>query len=245
MRPTVLLLGSHHWANPGLDAVDATLDDMLTPARQREIAACLSGLAAFRPTKVAIEIAATRDAEINAEYERFRAGAFALTAAEHHQIGFRLAATLGHDRIFPVDWNEGTLGLDTAFVFARDHQPEIYAALMSGIETIAAGNEAATLAAKPIQQLLIDANDPAALRHNHRVYLDIARIGTDNVYAGIDWVKGWYERNLIIYATISRLITRDDDRVLVVYGAGHIPLLTQFFHDADRVDLDPVEPYLR
>ncbi len=244
MRPTVLLLGSPHLANPGQDYVNITIDDMLAPDRQRQIAECLDRLTRFRPTKVTIEIAATSDAEINDEYHRYRSGTFTLTASEHHQIGFRLAAMCGHDRIYPVDWNEGAVGGDDAVEFAREHQPDIYASLMASIETFAATG-AAAIAERSLRDLLIDLNDPATLRRNHRVYLDLARIGASTNYVGTDYVKGWYERNLIIYANISRLIAHDDERILVVYGSGHIPLLTQFLHDSDHVDLAPAATFLR
>jgi len=225
-----------------MDYVNFEVDDFLAPPRQKQIVDCLDRLARFRPTKVAIEIAATTDSKINKEYQRYRAGTFPLTVSEHHQIGFRLAAMRGHHRIHPVDWNEGTADGQVAIAFAREHQPDLYASLMSEIDTFAATG--AAVAEKSLQDLLIDLNDAATLRRNHRVYLDLARVGAGTTYAGIEWVKGWYERNLIIYANISRLITHDGDRILVVYGVGHIPLLTQFFHDGDRVDLDPVEPYL-
>jgi hypothetical protein len=49
---------------------------------------------------------------------------------------------------------------------------------------------------------------------------------------------------LIILVNLSRIITAPDDRVLVIYGAGHVPLLSQFIHDCGFLTLEPIKPYL-
>lgn len=41
-KPTVILLGVFHMANPKLDAVNIEFDDMLAPKRQEEIRECYS-----------------------------------------------------------------------------------------------------------------------------------------------------------------------------------------------------------
>ena len=54
-RPTLLILGAAHFANPGRDHNNIAVEDITTPARQREIEAVVQQLADFRPTHVAIE----------------------------------------------------------------------------------------------------------------------------------------------------------------------------------------------
>lgn len=65
--PTVLLVGTGNWGNPGLDYKSVAFDDMLAPGRQREIAECLEHLARFAPTKVALEILPDQEEAWNAE----------------------------------------------------------------------------------------------------------------------------------------------------------------------------------
>ena len=36
-KPTIMILGSGHFANPGLDAYNYRMDDVLAPKRQSEI----------------------------------------------------------------------------------------------------------------------------------------------------------------------------------------------------------------
>ena len=106
--PTVLLLGVPHLANRNRDVFNVQFDDMLGPRRQREIGECAERLARFRPTKMALEVVTDRDDALNEDYRGYRAGAGALTADEVHQFGFRIAADLGHERVYAINWNEGT-----------------------------------------------------------------------------------------------------------------------------------------
>jgi hypothetical protein len=84
---------------------------VLAPVRQRELEALAVDLAAFRPTRIAVErharIAVERhalgQAQLDAEYAAYRRGAFALPADEVYQLGFRLAARCGQPRVHGVN----------------------------------------------------------------------------------------------------------------------------------------------
>ncbi|HEX8392401.1 MAG TPA: DUF5694 domain-containing protein, partial [Longimicrobium sp.] len=106
-RPQVMVLGTAHWANPGLDYNNPQVDDVLSPRRQAEVQAILDALAEFRPTRIALEAEPSRDSVWNDRYRRYRAGSLTLGRDERDQIGLRLAARLGHDRVYTVDWQNG------------------------------------------------------------------------------------------------------------------------------------------
>jgi hypothetical protein len=98
---------------------------------------------------------------------------------------------------------------------------------------------------KTIRELLLSWNQPDFLFESHRLHIKIIpRIGHGTQYLGVNWLKGWYERNLIIYTNLTRITTSPDDRILVIYGAAHIPLLSQFIQDSGLYTLDSVENYL-
>ena len=65
-KPTIMILGSGHLANPGADAFNFKMDDVLAPKRQREIEQLVQQLREFKPTKIALEIDERFDAEVNA-----------------------------------------------------------------------------------------------------------------------------------------------------------------------------------
>src|SRR5688500_5813851 len=89
-RPQVLILGTYHMSGSG-DYIQVSVDDVLSPTRQRELQALADQLAKFRPTKIMVEASATRDSALNATYRDYLAGTYTLTRNEIDQIGFRLA----------------------------------------------------------------------------------------------------------------------------------------------------------
>jgi hypothetical protein len=64
-------------------------------------------------------------------------------------------------------------------------------------------------------------------------------------YAGADMVITWYHRNLRIFSNLHKISDNPADRIFVIYGAGHIPLLQRFAEDSPYFRLDDVKDYLR
>ena len=54
-KPTIMILGSTHLANDGLDVYNTKMDDVRAPKRQREIEQLVEQLKEFKPTKIALE----------------------------------------------------------------------------------------------------------------------------------------------------------------------------------------------
>ena len=48
-------------------------------------------------------------------------------------------------------------------------------------------------------------------------------------WAGADLVADWFKRNMRIYGNVLHLIDSPNERVLVIYGAGHLAWLQQEF----------------
>ena len=239
-QPTILLLGTGHWANPNRDYANPHYDDMLSPQRQQEIGDVIERLKRFRPTKIALEVGVEETAALNDQYQRYRGGSFSLSASEHHQLSFRLAAELDHEQLYGIDRMTGTGDLGDVYAFAQAHQPAIYTTLTKRAQQISNSDNAS----KSVRALLLGQNDPVALQRDHQVYLMMAQVGLEDRYVGIEWVKGWYERNLMIFANLMRLIETPGERILVIYGAGHIPLLAQFIRDSGCSSLETVGTYL-
>lgn len=249
-RPRILLIGTGHWSNPGLDMIAPEFDDMLSPQRQREIAGCVERLAAFAPTRIALETWAEHAGQLQDEYQRYRAGTFTLGPDERHQLGFRLAAACGHDRIHGIDWHdlEREIGWDRAIDFAKAHgQHDLIAADGLDDESLKRreAEENASIRRKSVTEMLLDLIDHASLAESHKVYADMALIGEGMSYIGADVILRWYERNMKIFVNLSRISTSPEDRVVVVIGAGHLPLLTHFIEASGRYTLESPATWLR
>ena len=93
-KPTLMILGSYHMANPGRDMVNVKADDVMTPKRQIEIKQLVGRLKKFKPTKVAVEHESEKDVELQTTYRSYLNGNYQLRRNETQQIGFRLASKL-------------------------------------------------------------------------------------------------------------------------------------------------------
>lgn len=235
-RPQMLVIGSAHFANPGRDLINQTIPDMMAPARQAEIEAVVAQLAALAPTHVAIEWPAARQAALDELYRAYLAGEHTLEVREAEQIGFRLAAAAGLERVDAVDWNEAPSGDEAAYDFpayAESHgQGAVWAAIADPANT-----PSYSPANKTVAAWLREMNTPEALAASHRVYFDIAMIGGDDEQPGANWVGHWYGRNLRIFRNLVNLADSPQDRVVVIYGHGHAYLLNQLGRESGAFEM--------
>ncbi len=243
-RIEVLLLGSYHMSNPGADQFNLEADDVLAPARQAEIEEVVDRLTAFAPTHVAVE-APWGDTGTLQRWEGYRAGARELRRSEEEQIGFRLAHRLGHETIHPIDVR---LGLDFGPVAAAAERDPRLARVMGGMQAVgeeAIGTMARWLEEGSIGSVLARMNDPDFLAKAHIPYIEFfVPIAVDEEYAGADMVADWYRRNLRIFANLTRVAHQPGDRVFVVYGQGHVPILRQLVIDHPAYCVEDPAPYL-
>ena len=241
----VVYLGSYHMSNPGADQFNLEADDVTVPKRQEEIKEVVRMLARFKPTKVAIE-APRGDSLVQARYQAFLNGELEPRRAEEEQIGFRLAKMMGHDAIYPIDVK---LNLDDSEVGKLiQSDPATYGPYLSTLQ--AAGKGAINIMGEwlskgTIRDMLYNMNNPAIENIAHEIYFrSFVPIVQDDNYAGADMVNTWYQRNLRIFSNLHQISDSPDDRILVVYGQGHVPLLKQFTRDSPYFEVVEVRPFL-
>lgn len=205
-RARVMLLGTFHFANPGLDTYRPVHEvDMLSPARQAAIEDVVGALAAFAPTKVAVERRPERARELDEQYAAYRSDRFALTANEVHQLGFRLAARMGHPRVHAVD-----------AAALSEEGPEDYGPWQAPLLAWA-GHLDAYAASHTLRQWLRLANTEEAILTGHGIHL--AGVAPDVL------ARWWYSRNLRIFHHLRGITEGPGDRIVLVIGAGHLPIL--------------------
>jgi len=249
-RAQLLFVGTFHFANPGRDVIKTTnVPDMLAPDRQREIADVVRRLAAFRPTRVAVEYARTRQGTLDSLYREFRAGRYEPPVNEVFQLGFRLAAAAGLEHVDAVDTERSATRIEEAqrheaeLVAARSADP--WAARLTQEQTrrdvpITAANY------RTLREILLEANSADAIARSHAAYLvGYFKGGGDSTYAGPDFIAGWYERNLRIFRNLQRITRSPTERIAVIYGAGHLATLQSFAKGSPEYDLVLLESYLR
>lgn len=240
-RPTLLIVGAPHFGNPGRDVVNVRVPDILSPERQREIEAVVEQLAAFQPTRVAVEWPAEDQGELDQRYADYRAGRRTLSANERDQIGLRLAARLGLPRVDAVDYSGDPPGQWADYdypAWAEAHgRGEAWRAFVARFQR-EADEHARLMACTPVSAWIRRVNTPAYRLGNHCSYFTIGQIGEAlGPNPGAAWVGTWYARNLRILNNLRAIAPRPDDRILVLYGAGHGYLLDQQARESGEFDV--------
>jgi len=240
-QPHVLVVGLYHMDNPGLDMNNVAADDVLKEKRQQEIAELTNVLAKFRPTKIAIE-APFDDPKAQQKYDDYLSGKYRLTRDETDQIGLRLAKQLGQAKIYPIDI-KGDFPFEAVAKLAADtgQQATLDEFMAQGKAAVDAFD--AKLKTSSVLDTLRFMNSPAEVAKGQALYMQLGRFATKDNYAGPDLLAEWYRRNARIYANLRSIISSPDDRLLVLYGDGHLYWLQRDILDAHDLVLDQLSDY--
>ncbi len=266
----MLLLGTFHFQDRCLDGYKPQFAfDVFSKRRQREIAEVVELLTAFQPTRIAVERTPLWQEGIDRQYQAYCRGAFELPGDEVYQLGFRLARRLGHSRVYCVNaWGRHYEPWGDLDAYAQEHGEarmfETFQHLTPPVLTYAQehGQEHPLAEWAPhfrallehgdwlrtqltLRELLLRANAEQAILQSHGAYLvDWFKIGAGHEYPGVDWVTAWYNRNLRIFANLQRITASPDDRILLIIGAGHLPILRHCVQASPEYELVEVHAYL-
>ena len=254
-KPVVSILGVFHFKDAGLDDYKPQFPfDIFEEKRQKELEVLLDQLAQFKPTKILIEVPRHMDSLINARYSAYIKNEYSIDESpqEIYQIGFKLAKKLGHDRLYASDhhvtWCGEELDWDNfSFDKYREErgQQERYIRNTSMYFPLAYLEDSL----KTVQTLshhLSILSHPESARLSHSYYLTgTALTGAGDNYLGGDSVSRWYRRNIHIYSNIYDIADDDEDRVLVIYGSGHLHILRQLIKDSPIFEYEEINGYLK
>lgn len=213
----ILLLGTFHF--------DQSRDvDVLEAHRQSELREVIERLALWAPTRIAVEYPHAEQADLDSLFHDYvRRDGPGASRNEIAQIGFRLAERLGHRRVHAVDtpmnlWHDSIQVFDDRWPTLRDQLRARWPLRMVSEDQDPGGSTLAEI----LRALNADA--PPG---NSDMYAGFLPLVEDDVYAGALKLRPWYDRNLRIVQNLFRVSTPNDDRVLLVIGAGHVRVLKQ------------------
>lgn len=240
-KPKLLIVGAPHFGSSGSHVLKVGVPDVLAPERQREIDAVVATLAAFRPTRVAVEWPADEQDRLDQRYARYRAGRYTLSANETDQLGLRLAARLKLKRVDAVDWSDDPPGASSHYNYPawaeKNGRGDEWQAWVARAQKEADARTQA-MHCTPVAEWLRSFNTPAFRVSDHRVYYDIAKVGElIGPNPGAAWVGQWYTRNLRILNNLRAIASNTNDRVVLIYGAGHGFLLDQQARESQAFDV--------
>lgn len=246
-KPTLVVLGTYRMEIAGNNITNTNTADVSVPERQKQIVALVERLKRFKPTKIAIECAIADDTRTNYAYNQYLSGGYMLSKNETNQIGFRLAEQLNHEKVYCVD--SGDLPSELLSNYRRNASRDagvvrflrtFYQNLKKGMDA-----EQEKLFALPVTDQLVLLNQHARVEKEHQRYFDLMRVMREKEYVGVNFLSWWYGKNMKILTNIIRITDSPNDRVLVIYGAEHNKLLTQFAKESAFYNVESPLKYLR
>ena len=234
-RPEILVLGTYHMSNPGRDIHNMEADDVLSPKRQQEIAQLIEVLKRFKPTKIAIEASAGSE-RIARDYNEYLAGRYTLTRNENDQVGFRLAKELGLKAVNAVDV-DGDFQYMRVMNYAKANGRAAEFDSMQARVARRVKRQSDFLQTHTILETLERMNSDSAAAEALGADMEFVYFGDLWEFAGPDLLTFWFQRNLRIYNRITALIESPAERILVIYGNGHLGPFRQIISADTRVRL--------
>lgn len=239
----VLLLGSFHFGYPNLDQhkTDSRhMVDVMSEERQREIRQLVNVLASFKPTRIYVE--QDSQAFTDSLYNAYLQGRHSLRRNEIDQLAFRLSKELQLPKVYAADassfayeqyrklpsldylWNE-QVPVDTL----RDAMiGQRYTRLYNAGDSVEMENTI-------LESFLLMAEDQT-LRRMHGAYLSTGFNTVNN--SGPDMLAmWWYDRNLRIFNNILKTRPGVNNRIIVLFGNGHMPILKHCFASSPEFEV--------
>ena len=230
----IMLLGTFHFTNPGLDTVKTSVLDVTSADSQQYLQTFSQKLAKdFTPTDVLLECPIRFQGKLNEQYQQYLKGEFTLPVNEIYQLGFRVAKAAGGSAVRCFDEQEIHWNAEQLFEQMPTKAPAIQAAFDTLIaEVTAQSNEMhQTLSLAGVLRAM---NSEQQYRLNQSIYLLSNEVGAGDNFVGADASASWWHRNFRMYANIQ-LAASPGKRVLVIAGQGHIAVIKDFLaNDTQR-----------
>ncbi len=214
----------------------------------------LKQIAEYKPTKILVEWDRIQsDSITNERYLEYFNGTFSIDnkSNEVYQLGFKLAKKLGHKKIYcsdasaewfgvKLDWDnydiaaylksKGQYDKSTRYDFQAFYE------LNDSLKTV-----------QTLTEHLAMLNSPKNRLKDHQAYLtEMILEGSGDNYIGADAVAKWYRRNLRIFAnTYDFTDFESEERLLLIYGSGHVWQLRQLFMDSPDFEYVELNEYLK
>ncbi|OXG07425.1 hypothetical protein BC749_10228 [Flavobacterium araucananum] len=239
-KKQILLLGSFHFENPGLDVAKLNTFNVMSDKSQKELENITNKIKKFGPDKIFVEWNYQKQDKLDKFYAKNTDSLLKNDSDEIVQVALRSAKKLGHKKLYAMDYNNTDFPYDSLVKGMKEaNQLDLIKKneeTMKHYET----DQNKKIAKYSLTELLLDLNTKESNEDNLSWYLQTGIKGgkIDN-FVGAFLVSEWYRRNLYMYALIQKLTESKDDKIMVLLGAGHTAMIREFV--AHNPDFEIVE----
>lgn len=245
-KTKVMTLGVFHFAYPNLDVNKTGKKDQISVLEepyQSEIIAISEAIKKYKPTIIAVEQTPDKQHKIDSALILYISGRITPGKSEIDQIGMRLAKDLNLDKLYCVDdfgrHYDNILAIFNDSIRSSKFEDYFYKSRDT------TGKKSARITS--VIDELCKMNNPDFIKKDLSAYLSnpFKYEEQPGDFTGVDFETGrWFNRNLRIFRNIQRIPHDSGDRILVIFGAGHMNLLNMLFDVSDEFEFVSPLPYL-
>lgn len=242
--PKVLLVGTFHFAYYNRDVVKTAADkqiNILSAQKQQEVVELVNYIARFKPTKIFIE-GWPGDTVWANRFREYSSGKRVLGRNEIEQLAFRLAKKFNLDTLYGADAgsifndlyeSKDSLALrpvlkDIFSGWGDDYHYKCEKDICRRYDSLQRYNEALNLRSSLLSYFTYF-NTDKSLARNYGSYFNGDYFEQGDTRGADALAMDWYNRNLRIYRNIQKGASSPNDRILVLFGQGHVSILKQLF----------------
>lgn len=244
-KTQVLLLGSFHFDNPGLDVAKFENANILSAQRQKEVLEVVEKIKQFKPDKIFIETPVERQPQLDSSFSKYKTGELKLGASETHQIAYRVAKELNHAGLYAVDYTEANFPFDSLMQSATAAKQFGFLDMVK--QTLGAiekdFNE--SLKTKTVKEILLQHNSAEYIKMAVGVYYEFLIAGEKGNHVGSYLTSEWWRRNMVIYENVLKRLDGKEERILILFGSGHTALLHEMMKYNQKLELVPLAEVMK
>lgn len=239
----VILFGTFHFSNPGLDAIKTEQVDVTSPENQTYLIKLASRIANnFKPTEVLLECDPKEQSKMSSRFSEFTSGNFELPVNETYQIGFRVAKEAKLKNVVCFDERDVQWKAEALLKSMPKDNPALDAEFKAHIASLTSDitslHETGSL-----KSILQKHNEKESDDRNKYLYLLTNQAGAGSNFNGADSTASWWHRNFRMYANIQQAAT-PSSKILVIAGQGHTAILKDFVQLDKKARLVDIKDYL-
>ncbi|SMG28879.1 hypothetical protein SAMN05661096_01758 [Marivirga sericea] len=230
----VLLVGTFHFSNfkpeNNGDVLQVNVPDVLTEANQKELEKIVKAIADFNPDKIFVETLHKRQAVLDSVYTAFNPTDYKTEKRnEIYQIGFRVAKSLEHKKVFAMDYRTDFPYGDLMEAMQKAEQYDLIQKDSLELVRIESFENELFASDKLLSEMLFYQNDPLIRKQDINWYVSVANQGgeKDN-FIGAYLASEWYKRNLYMFSVIQKAVEEKDEKIMILGGSSHIAMFKDF-----------------
>ncbi|WP_291728526.1 DUF5694 domain-containing protein [Bernardetia sp.] len=237
-KPTeVLLFGTFHFNNPGLDAAKTKSFDIESEKSQTELDEIAEKIKVYNPSKIFVEWEYNEQEQLDSLYNLYLVGTYFENPKlskfykqnEIFQLAFRAAKKLGHAKVYAMDYTDANFPFDSLMEIAqKNNQVALQEEIMQTIQEFSVSFDAQIDADKSLTEILYFLNSSSLRQKDMSLYTQtINKVGGQDNFVGAYLASEWYRRNLYMLSIMQRQITNEDERVMMLLGSSHVALINK------------------